>query len=198
MPASSERRRGRGIGAVTLVGLLLASHSPAALARDQAATERRGDRCPSASVGRPAVGEITVGDSRVPVKPVRFRGSTLKPPPSARVAGLSRAHAPLNAEAGTTVLTWHVRYGKQCPGALNDLIRMPLGSTFEVTDEDGRIAEYRIASRTRVPKGRYPVAWFAQTGPRRLALFTCGRLRNGEFRSTVAIFAEPVVADESA
>ena len=194
MPASSERRRVRGIGVVSLIGVLLVMHSPAASARDQSVSERRGDRCPPASVGRPAVGEIAVGDTRVPVKPVPFRGSTLKPPPSALVAGLSLEHARLNSETGTTVLTWHVRYGKRCPGALNDLIRLPLGSTFDVTDEDGLTTEYRITDRTRVPKGRYPVAWFAQTGPRRLALFTCGRLRNGEFRSTVAIFAEPVSA----
>ena len=149
--------------------------------------------CRPASVGGRSVGTIKVGRTVVPIKPVSFPpGGVLEPPPSNRVAGISRQHAGLQAQRGTTVLTWHVLFGKGCRGSLNRLLAMPIGSTFTVKPSKGRAQAYRIVKRLRVPKGRYRVEWFRQDGPHRLALFTCAGLRDGVFHDTVAVFAKPV------
>lgn len=151
--------------------------------------------CPSASVGGPAVGWITVGDARVPIKPVTYpAGGELDPPASALVAGVSKRHRPLLASKGTTVLTWHVRYGKGCDGALNGLMTVPLGTTFSVEKADGRTQEYAVTDRVTVPKGAYRPEWFQLEGDPRLALFTCTGLKNGKYTKTMAIFAEPLAS----
>lgn len=151
--------------------------------------------CPSASVGGQAVGWITVGNARVPIKPVTYpAGGELDPPASALVAGVSKRHRPLLASQGTTVLTWHVRYGKGCEGALNGLMTVPVGTTFTVEKADGRKQEFAVTDRVTVPKGAYQPEWFTLEGDPRLALFTCTGLKNGKYTKTMAIFAEPVQA----
>lgn len=151
--------------------------------------------CPSANVGGPAVGWVTTNGVRVPIKPVTYpAGGELDPPASAAVAGLSVRHRPLLAKSGTTVLTWHVRYGKGCDGALNGLMTAPIGSTFKVDKAGGGSVEYAISERVSVPKGAYRPEWFQLDGSPRLALFTCTGLKNGKYTKTMAIFADPVVS----
>lgn len=151
--------------------------------------------CPSANVGGPAVGWITLDGTRVPIKPVSYPpGGELDPPASALVAGVSKLHKPLLASSGTTVLTWHVRYGKGCDGALNGLMTAPIGTTFTVEKANGKTQAYAISNRTTVPKGAYRPEWFSQEGDPRLALFTCTGLKNGKYTKTMAIFAEPLPA----
>jgi hypothetical protein len=149
--------------------------------------------CPPATVGGPAIGSITAGGAKVPIKPVTYvPGGTLRPPDTAKAVGLSTLNAALDAEQGTAVLAWHVRYGKGCFGSLNTLLKMPIGSTFTVQVKESVAREYRITRRIEVPKGRYKKEWFSPDGPHRLALFTCGDLRYEKFHSTIAVFAEPV------
>lgn len=148
--------------------------------------------CPPATVGGPAVGWITVDGDRVPIKTVTYpAGGQLDPPASALVAGVSKRHKPLLAASGTTVLTWHVRYGKGCEGALNGLMTAPIGTSFTVEKAGGEAKTYAITDRTTVPKGDYQAEWFSQEGDPRIALFTCTGLKKGRFTKTMAIFAEP-------
>jgi hypothetical protein len=152
--------------------------------------------CPPATVGGGAIGNINAGGVRVPIKPVTYvPGGTLRPPDTAKAVGVSTINAPLDSDQGTSVLAWHVRYGKGCFGSLNSLLTMPVGSTFTVQLKDSPSREYRITRRIEVPKGRYKAAWFSPDGPHRLALFTCGDLRYEKFHSTIAIFADPVSID---
>jgi hypothetical protein len=149
-------------------------------------------KCPAASVGGPAVGSINAGGLDIPIKPVSYiPGGTLRPPDTAKAVGVSTLNAPLNAKRGTTVLAWHVRYGKGCFGSLNSLLKLPIGATFTVSAQDSAPRKYRITQRIEVPKGRYQEEWFAPDGPHRLALFTCGDLRYEKFHSTIAVFAVP-------
>lgn len=149
--------------------------------------------CPSAGVGGRTVAWITVGSTKVPIKRVPFRrGQPLNPPATNQAAGLSLGHAPLGAREGTTVLTWHVRFGSGCYGTLNPLLKEPIGSTFTVQPVGKEPKQYRIVSREEVRKGRYRAAWFRQTGPHQLALFTCADLRGGTYRNTAVILATPV------
>jgi hypothetical protein len=150
-------------------------------------------KCPPASVGGASIGSITAGGETVPIKPVTYKpGGTLRPPDTAKAVGLSTINAPLDATEGTTVMAWHVRFGKGCPGTLNTLLELPIGSKFTVSVHGSTAREYRITERFEVPRGKYKRKWFTPVGPHRLALFTCGDLRYEKFHSTIAVFAEPV------
>ena len=177
------------------VALVLAACSAAVLWPSPANAAVRMNQCPPASAGGSPIGSLTIGDSVVPIVPVTYpAGGLLTPPPTNRAIGLSTRHKSLFAAQGTSVLTWHVRYGQGCPGTANALLSAPVGSTFQVAGRDGVPHSFRIDARDVVPLGEYPKRWFVQSGPHRLALFTCTDLRDGVFRKTVAIFASPVAS----
>lgn len=151
-----------------------------------------GRECPGV-VGGPTVEWITVAQVTVPIKAVSMTESgVLAPPDSAKVAAVSTRHASLDAATGTSVLTWHARFGAGCDGDLNVLLDQPTGSTFTITTLDGQATRYRITDQVSVAKGRHQAAWFAQTGPRRLTLLTCDGLTGDRFTRTAAIFATPL------
>lgn len=158
-----------------------------------APTAAQARQCPSASVGGASVGDVTLDGKRVPIKVVHYpAGGVLDPPASAAVVGISARHRALLSKSGTTVLTWHVRFGAGCDGALNHLMDKPIGSTFTLSDVKGRSREYAISERHSVPKGEYDPAWFRVTGDPQVLLFTCTGLKNGKYRKTMAIIAMPV------
>jgi hypothetical protein len=164
--------------------------SPAQAASSAPAVVRA---CPPASVGGPAVATINVRGARVPVKKVTFRdGGALLPPATNQAAGISIRNKPLHAKKGTTVITWHVRYGVGCNGSLNSLITMPIGSTFTVGAVGKPAQTYQISDRVSVPKSRLRKSWFSNEGPHRLVLITCDDYRGGVFHRTMAITATPV------
>lgn len=142
----------------------------------------------------PSVGTISLGGARVPLKGITVEpGKRLDPPATNQAAVISRSHARLAAKHGTTVIAWHVRYGKGCPGTLNRMIHVPIGSTFVITTKSGMRFDYRIARRLTVPRGKLRPSWFDQGGPHRLALFSCADLEGSTFRKTVVMLAEPFV-----
>ena len=61
-----------------------------------------------------------------------------------------------------------------------------------MTDSDGASTIYEITDRIKVAKGDCDPDWLDQTGPHRLALFTCDGLVDGEFTKSTATFATPV------
>ena len=176
----------RILGAVALVSAALGAAPTAALASP----------CPPASAGGRVIGVISVGDVQVPLVNMDFpRSRILQPPATNQAAGLSDAHAPLDAEMGTSVISWHVQYGARCPGSLNPILKLPVGGTFTVTDARTPDAPqvYEISKKFATPRGLYLPSWFSQSGPHRLALFTCADRAGRAFRKTVAIFAVPRV-----
>ena len=159
---------------------------------------RTGDGCPSDAVGGPAVGTVRVGDVHVPIKAFAYQaGGVMRPPGSNHVAGVSLRHRSLDAKHGTTVIAWHVRYGPSCDGDLNALLDLPVGERFTIRSASGAKTTYEITERVTVDKGDYPRSWFRLDGPKRLALFTCADLINGQFTSTTATFARPVTTSAS-
>lgn len=90
------------------------------------------------------------------------------------------------------MITWHVRFGPGCKGTLNPILRRPVGSRFDIVTAGGVRRTYQLVDRQVVRRGRYQPAWFRTLGPRQVALFTCSDLRNGVYRRTTALFAEPV------
>lgn len=185
MGANRGPARGVGLAAIAALALLAAGfvYAPSA----QAAA------CPSEAVGGSPVGWVEFDGKQVPIKPVTYpAGGTLAPPKSAKVAGVSKRHQPLLSKQGTTVLTWHVRYGQGCNGSLNALLDKPVGSTFTIKKRGGGTQVYQITDQTEVLKGRYQPEWFRTQGSPQLSMFTCSDLRNGKFRKTTALFAVPV------
>ena len=174
----------RILGAVALVSAAIGA----------APTSAHASTCPPASAGGGVIGVITVGDVQVPLVNMAFpRSRILQPPATNKVAGLSDVHAPLDAEVGTSVISWHVYYGSQCPGTLNPLLKLPVGGTFTVTDArtPDKARVYEISKKLVTPRGHYLPSWFSQAGPHRLALFTCADRSGRVFRKTEAIFAMP-------
>ena len=181
----------RILGAVALVSTAIATVPSIAHA----------STCPPASAGGHVIGVITVGDVQVPLVNMAFpRSRILQPPATNKVAGLSDVHAPLDAEVGTSVISWHVYYGAQCPGTLNPLLKLPVGGTFTVTDArtPDKAQVYEISKKLVTLRGHYLPSWFSQAGPHRLALFTCADRSGRVFRKTVAIFAMPRLEAPSA
>jgi len=149
--------------------------------------------CPSASIGGPAVAQIKVRNRTVPVKSVTFRnGGSLLPPATNRAAGISKRNQPLRAKKGTTIITWHVRYGVGCNGTLNPVLKMPLGATFTVAEVGKPAVTYRITQNITVPKSGLKNRWFRRSGPHRLVLLTCADLAGGVFRKTQVVIAARV------
>ena len=155
--------------------------------------------CPSAALGGAPVGWVELDGVSVPVKAVNYpAGGQFDPPASNQVVGLSARHRPLLSKQGTTVLSWHVRYGVGCDGLLNPLMTKPLGSTFVVKNIKGQAETYKIFNRVTVAKGAYRPEWFQLDGDPRIALFTCTDLRQGKYRKTMGIFAKPISSESVA
>ncbi len=157
------------------------------------ATPAEARSCPSPNVGGPTVANVNVKNRTVPVKSVTFRnGGTLLPPATNKAAGISKRNRPLKAKSGTTIITWHVRYGQGCNGTLNPILKMPIGSTFTVAEVGKPAKTYRITKNVTVPKSGLKSSWFRKNGPRRLVMLTCADLAGGVFRKTQAVIAAPV------
>ncbi len=149
--------------------------------------------CPPASLGGPAVGYVKAGKAKVALKSITYkRGGALDPPATNKVAGISKRSAKIGAKRGTTIITWHVRYGYGCNGKLNTVLKMPIGSTFTAQKLGKEPITYRIVKKVTVPKGKHKRSWFTLAGKPRLILLTCADLTGGKFISTTAVIAVPV------
>lgn len=176
---------------VALAPWVVATPASAAHAADR-------DSCPPVSIGGKPIGAISIDGRRVPLKSIlRTPSGALNPPATNSAAGLDEGGVPLDASQGTSVIAWHVRYGKGCPGALNRIATAPVGTRFTISTPQGGTREYEISGRDSAHSGRLPARWFRLDGPFRVGLFTCGDLRQGVFHSTVATFATPVIPNAS-
>lgn len=156
------------------------------------ATPSHADKCPPASVGGKPAGWIEFDNVRVPLKDTDYPpGGELDPPPSNKVAGLSERHQGLLSNQGTTVIAWHVRYGKGCNGTLNPILDKKAGDTFEIVTRSGERQTYELTERTKVKRGRYAPEWFRLHGSPQVTLFTCSDLRKGKYRNTQVLVAVP-------
>lgn len=175
---------------ITAVALAIIVSATAVLAAEPA---HAAFHCPASSKGGKAIGSIDVGNTHVALKRVHMNArGALNPPATNKVAAWASDWQELDATEGTTVITWHVRYGVGCPGKLNPVLDLPVGGTFTVTNNGGATITYRISQRMTVKKGNYRESWFDPEGPHRLLLLTCGGLKNGKFRKTVAVFADEI------
>ncbi|WP_328611707.1 class F sortase [Amycolatopsis sp. NBC_00345] len=84
--------------------------------------------------------------------------------------------ARLGAEQGAAVLSGHVNWAGT-KGPFDDLWRIRSGDNVSIVDSAGGRWLYRVTGAVTVGKGQLPAQapqWFAQGGPHRLVLVTCG------------------------
>ncbi|MER6876967.1 class F sortase, partial [Amycolatopsis sp. NPDC000673] len=84
--------------------------------------------------------------------------------------------ARLGAQQGAAVLSGHVNWAG-AKGPFDDLWRVHTGDNVSIVDASGGRWLYRVTGATTIPKEQLPAqapGWFAQTGPHRLVLVTCG------------------------
>jgi hypothetical protein len=150
-------------------------------------------RCKNVKPTGTTVGRITVGAVSLPIKAFNYpAGGIMEPQKTVLSAGVSQRHMPLSSNIGTSVITWHKNYNG-CWNFLNVLVAQKVGSTFDVTDENGDTKKYRIDKKLVVKNGDYKDSWFTLVGPRQLALFTCtGRFEKGHYSQNWVLIATPV------
>ncbi len=135
-----------------------------------------------------------------PLEPIEVTpAGVLTPPDDGDVVGWWRRSAQPGARQGQTVVTGHTfRSG---PAAMNELGTVDEGSVVRVHD-DGVVVEYRVTgvvkySVDKVADKAYDL--FAQDrGDGRLVMVTCTDYVDGDYRSNVIVFAEPVGQAEKA
>jgi hypothetical protein len=149
--------------------------------------------CPPASVGGKTIGWVEFDDVRVPIKKTDYpAGGELDPPASNQVAGMSTRHQGLLSDVGSTVIAWHVRYGKGCNGTLNPILKKNEGDTFDIVTTSGDRRTYELVDRANVKRGKYEPEWFRLHGTPQVTLFTCSDLRNGKYERTRVLVGVPV------
>lgn len=138
------------------------------------------------------VGQIQVNAISMPIKSFTYpAGGIMEPQKSTLMAAVSERHMPLSATEGTSVIVWHVDYDG-CINALGALTRKDIGSTFRITDENGKTTTYIIDKKFTVKKGNYQKSWFDLSGPRKLLLATCtGKFESGHYKDNSIIIAVP-------
>jgi LPXTG-site transpeptidase (sortase) family protein len=99
---------------------------------------------------------------------------------------------PLPGEAGSAVLAGHVDVPGATRGVFFDLDRLEQGSEVVIHMSDGRAHTYRVVDTTRVAKADLDLERvFANTGPSRVTLVTCG----GAFNETEHSYSDNVVSE---
>lgn len=99
---------------------------------------------------------------------------TLVPPDDPTTVGMWGGGAPLDAQAGTTLLTGHVQTVDVARGALWHLANVQPGDEV-LTAAAGRSQSWQVVDVENVPKASVPAWVFAGVvGPRQLAIVTCG------------------------
>jgi hypothetical protein len=116
-------------------------------------------------------------------------------PADPAVAGWYRFGSAPSRATGSTVLAAHVDAVGYGIGPFAHLVDVPIGTPIAVTDADGTVTRYQVATVTLLPKTGVPWASvFDHDGPRRLVLVTCGGTfdeSTHHYRSNLVVTATP-------
>jgi hypothetical protein len=141
---------------------------------------------------------LTVPDARVAadVVPVGVAASgALQLPDDPRVVGWWSSGAVPGADEGSTVLAAHVDAAGVGAGPMSRVLRVPVGTSVEVTTADGATLGYVVVERRSYAKsGGLPADLFRADGPPRLVLITCGGAfdaASGRYADNVVVLAAP-------
>lgn len=216
MAGHRQGKRRRGIGA--MVGLLLAVAVLAvgglmlafALTGEKAVDPHPpvvAQNAVPASLAPPVEGELmaplTLTLDRIgvsaPIVDAAVINGVLTPPSLVSMVGIWLDGAAMDAAEGTTLLAGHVNLVGQGNGALFNLALMQPGDLVHTSDAQGRASAWRVTAVVDRPKadGIEESVLDGPTGPRRLAVVTCGGDLSyangvGNYLDNVYLYAEPV------
>lgn len=109
-----------------------------------------------------------------PLVRTAFSGGQLIIPKDVHQVGYDTDSAPLDAATGTSVIAGHVDDSNQGSGSFYFLHSIAPGADIAVTSDSGAVTQWRVYAIQVVVKAQLPADIFATSGPRRLALVTCG------------------------
>ena len=127
-----------------------------------------------------------------PISPEAVRDGALTIPGDVGTVGAWNGSAAIPGSTGTVLLAGHIDNIHQGPGALHDLYTLQPGDKVFVRLH-GVDTTWQIVTLGSYSKDAIPDDLFAgPTGPRRLALVTCGgQIHQGEYDDNVVATAVP-------
>lgn len=109
--------------------------------------------------------------------------------------------APIDATAGSTVLSAHINSPSGGEGPFWGLADVAKGAPVEIQDATGTKSTYKVSELVTVPKDqsspgwkKYELKWFTLTGPRQIVLVTCGGPMLGFDEAGIPIYKYLTVA----
>lgn len=169
--------------------------SPGTTAAAPAVTRAPSTAAPSPITPRsaaPTALDLAAVGIRARIVPVTAVDRVLRPPAQPWIVGWWRDGAGPGSEHGTTVLTAHLDSARYGAGPFWRLSSLRAGDPLTVTDTRGRDHRYVVRSVRLYRKAALPYAsLFAQDGPDRVVLVTCGgsyRRGSGWDSNVVATF----------
>ena len=143
--------------------------------------------------GAPATLELPSLGVTAAVDPVVSVKGILQVPEDISRLGWWRYSALAGATSGTTVIDGHIDSATAGQGALFNLARVSPGDTVTVTTTAGARLAYRVQARKVYVKSEgLPADLFAQDGPGRLIIISCGGSfdpAERSYRDNIAVFA---------
>ncbi|HEX4728159.1 MAG TPA: sortase [Jatrophihabitans sp.] len=145
---------------------------------------------PSTPPAAPVTLSIPTLGVRASVLPVVNDHGMLGVPDDPAQVGWWSASALAGAATGTVVLDGHVDSATSGPGALFRLASLQANDPITLTTRTGQLRRYTVTGRrVYVKAGGLPADIFAQDGPARLVLISCG----GPFDRTAGSYLDNIV-----
>jgi hypothetical protein len=171
------------------VGVVAAPAVPAPHTVPPAPSPRAVIAAPEPAAGWPP-SRLVLPAGSAPVVPVAVeRSGRLAVPDDPGTVGWWVGGAAPGAPTGTVLVAGHVDSVRSGPGALAALYDLAVGATVRLRTGGGTVA-YVVTGRRTYDKQRLPAGLFADGGPPRLVLVTCGgEFRDGHYARNVVVYA---------
>jgi len=147
----------------------------------------------SIAAGQPAVLHLPALHVTAAVDPVNSAHGILQVPDDISRVGWWRHSVPPGSPTGSTVIDGHIDSAAAGAGALFHLAELKPGEPITISTATGAVITYRVQARRVYPKAQgLPADLFAQTGPARLVIISCGGnfdTSNRSYDDNIVIFA---------
>jgi len=147
----------------------------------------------SIAAGQPAVLHLPALNVTAAVDPVDSVHGVLQVPDDISRVGWWRHSVPPGSLTGSTVIDGHIDSAAAGAGALFHLAELKPGEPITISTATGAVITYQVQARRVYPKAQgLPADLFAQTGPARLVIISCGgnfNTSNRSYDDNIVIFA---------
>lgn len=167
---------GTGAGAYSLLTAPRAAARPAAARPFTMATGHREPVKPPAvkpKTSSVSVPSLDLALSFIPTGTTGGGSGHMDIPQSPEIAWL-KSTSPLASRQGTTLLAGHVDFADGSLSPMSKISGIAPGAVIFTVDASGALRSWRVTSLATYTKTKLPEELFRTTGPRTLALITCG------------------------